>query len=100
MTKEPYRYTFSEGLPIEDVEASLLMALLSVESLHGESQARLEAAHAFDAEKRCCVIDAGTDVGRDLNRLFVGYLRREFGEDAFKVQRVDESARAQLAAAV
>ena len=100
MTKEPYRYTFSEGLPIEDVEASLLMALLSVESLHGESQARLEAAHAFDAEKRYCVIDAGTDVGRDLNRLFVGYLRREFGEDAFKVQRVDESARAQLAAAV
>ena len=48
-----------------------------------------KAAPALDAESRTCVIDAGTAVGFDLNRLFVGFVRREFGEDAFRVQRVD-----------
>lgn len=89
MTREIYRYRFCNHVGITDVEASLLLALMAAESLHGESQVRLEASHAMDVESRTCIIDASTDVGRDLNRLFVGFLRREFGEDAFRVDRVD-----------
>lgn len=84
-----YRYGFQPQVPLEEVEASLLLALLATESLHGEAQVRLDAAHYLDVDQRACVIDAGTPVGRDLNRLFVGFLRREFGEDAFTVERVD-----------
>jgi len=89
MSKETYRYSFVPEVPLDEVEASLLLAVLAAESLHGQVQVRLDAAHFFDTERRACVIDVGTAVGRDLNRLFVGFVSREFGEDAFRVERVD-----------
>ena len=89
MTKELYRYAFTPDVPIDEVEASLLLAILATESLHGQAQTRLDAAHYLDPAKRACVIDAGTPVGRDLNRLFTGFLSREFGTDVFSVDRVD-----------
>jgi hypothetical protein len=89
MTKDIYRYTFQDDASLEDVEASLLLAILATESLHGEAQVRLDAGHYFDPDRRACVIDAGTAVGKDVNRLFTGFLRREFGDDSFQVERVD-----------
>ena len=74
---------------MEEIEASLVLAVMATESLHGESQVRLDASDYLDPTARACVIDAGTAVGRDFNRLFVGFVRREFGEDAFRVERVD-----------
>jgi hypothetical protein len=90
MTKELYRYAFTADVPIEEVEASLLLAVMATESLHGEAQVRLDAAHYLDPAKRACVIDAGTPVGRDINRLFVGFIGREFGADAFTVERIED----------
>ncbi len=78
MIDQRYRYTFEEHVPSEEIEASLLLAILATESLHGESQTRLDAAHYFDPDKRACVIDAGTPVGRDLNRLFTGFIALGF----------------------
>ena len=100
MTKDLYRYAFTADVPIEEVEASLLLAVMATESLHGETQTRLDAAHFLDPAKRACVIDAGTQVGRDLNRLFTGFLAREFGEDAFRVERVDSQSTTPREAAV
>lgn len=88
MTADIYRYSFGPSVPFEEVEASLVLALMATESLHGQAQVRLDAAHA--ADKRTCVIDASTPVGRDLNCLFIGFISREFGEDSFQVERVDE----------
>ena len=90
MTKELYRYTFKPFVPLPDLEASLLLAIVSAESLHGATQVRLDASHFFDPTKRACVIDAGTDVGRDVNRLFVGLLLREFAANSFTVERINE----------
>ena len=89
MNREVYRYSFTSSVAFAEVEASLVLAIMAAESLHGQTRVRLDAAHAVDAGKRSCVIDASTLVGRDLNRLFVGFLSREFGPDAFKVERVD-----------
>ena len=88
MSKNIFRYVFAPSVRMEEVEASLVLAIMATESLHGQSDVRLDAAHAFDAAKRTCVIDADTAVGRDLNRLFVGFLNREFGEDSFQVEHV------------
>lgn len=88
MTKELYRYTFKPDVPLDELEASLLLAILATESLHGEAQCRLDAAHFLDPDQRACAIDADTEVGRDLNRLFAGFISREFGADAFQVERV------------
>jgi hypothetical protein len=86
-----YRYAFPPDVPLEDVEAALLLAILAAESLHGEAQVRLDAAHFLDADRRACVIDAATTVGRDVNRLFVGFLRREFDEGALAVERLESA---------
>jgi len=94
MVMEIYRYSFTPTVQFEEVEASLVLAVFAVESLHGESQVRLDAGHALDADKRQIVIDATTQVGRDLNRMFVGFISREFGAHVFVVERADAPAAA------
>jgi hypothetical protein len=88
MTREVYRYTFAPDVPKFEVEASLLLALIAVEGLHGEAQTRLDAGHALGGPFGACVIDGGTAVGRDLAKVFTAFLRREFGEDSFRVERL------------
>lgn len=91
MSTHVYRYEFELTVASEEIEASLLLALIGAESLHGETATRLGVTHFFDAEKRICVVDAGSDVGRDFNSLFAGFLRREFGAEAFRVCRVNSA---------
>jgi hypothetical protein len=89
MTTDLYRYAFDARVRSEDIEAALLLAIWGCEALHGEAATRLDAAHYFDRAKRACVIDAGTPIGRDLNRLFVGFIGREVGPDAFRIERLN-----------
>jgi hypothetical protein len=90
-----YQYSFARDIPTESVEATLLLAVVAAESLHGESDVRLDAGHTFDPVTSRCVIEANTTVGRDLCRLFTGFLRREFGDYAFRVEptNLDGAAR-------
>jgi hypothetical protein len=88
VNNEIYRYSFPPAIPLSEIEETLLLAIWGTESIHGESQARLDASHLLDTDRRICVIHGGTPVGRDLNRLFVGFVAREFGADAFTVERV------------
>lgn len=84
-----FKYTFGEPLPMAEVESAFVLAIFATESIHGETDTRLLAEHAMDIEKRTCVVDASTSIGRDLNRLFVGFLGREFGPDSFRVERME-----------
>jgi hypothetical protein len=88
MASQIILYSFDEAIDITEVEATFNLAVLSTESLHGESRVRLETRHRFDASSRSCVIDASGEVGMDLNRLFLGFVTREFGASTFAVQRV------------
>jgi hypothetical protein len=99
MPTDVYRYEFDEAIPAAEVETTLVLSLFAVEALHGESQVRLDAGHAFDAKKRLVVIDASTAVGRDLNRVFIGFVTREFGAGSFRVERVHRSSQPEPVAA-
>ncbi|MAT16310.1 MAG: hypothetical protein CMJ46_13690 [Planctomyces sp.] len=88
MTISAYRFEFQPTVAFPAVEQTLLLALLGTESLFGHARVRMDAAYETDAEKRTCVIDASTDVGTYLIRLFTGYAVREFGDKAFAVKRV------------
>jgi hypothetical protein len=88
MPRDQYCYTFNPDVPSQDVEITLLLALVAVESLHGETQASLDAEYRIDVDRRTCIVGTATPVGRDLNRLFAGFARREYGESAFRVERV------------
>ena len=89
MRSRVFRYAFSASVPMEEVESSLLLAVLGVESLHGETEVHLSAAHRLDPQRRTCVVDASSEAGRNLNRLFAGFLRREFGRHQFTVRRLE-----------
>lgn len=88
MTKDIYRYLFRPEVPRAEVEASLFLALIAVEGLHGEAQTRLDAANVTGGILGTCVIDGSTAVGRDLATVFTAFLRREFGDDSFRVERL------------
>jgi len=88
MLSNVYRYEFSTSVAIEEAESTMLLALAAAESLHGASEVRLDAEHAFDPVLRVCVINAATRVGQDLNKLFAGFLAQEFGAGRFHVERL------------
>ncbi|WP_417851068.1 hypothetical protein [Thalassoglobus sp.] len=84
-----HHYTFTDNVAMHEVEASLLLSIWATESLHGESQVRLDAAHVLDEDERSLVIDSDTNVGCDLNRILIGFLRREFRATDFEVRRCE-----------
>lgn len=99
MLAEVYRYSCARSVPFEDVEAALLLAVMAAESLHGQAQVRLDAGHALDRDKRQLVIDASTPVGCDLNRLFLGFVSCEFGDDSIQIERFNRHHQPQETAA-
>jgi len=89
MSREIHRYQFKTTVPADEIESTLLLAVMAVEGLHGVSRVRLEASYCFDPEKHACVIDTETIVGQDISRIFTGFAIREYGETAFRVERTD-----------
>jgi len=92
MKREIYRYTFSKDVPFQEIEESMLLATLAVESLHGRSSLRLDAAFSLDSKQRIAAVDACTDVGRDIARVFTCFVTKQFGEELFKVERVSDDS--------
>lgn len=89
MNREVQRYSFKASVSADEIENTLLLAVMAVEGLHGQARVRLEASYLFDSEKHACVIEVGSEVGRDICRVFTGFAIREFGEAAFSVRRAD-----------
>ena len=82
-----YRYAFDAECDHHVIEAALLRAFESAEALLGESRVKLDVQYAFDPIQMTCVIDASTRVGKTINHLFVGRLRRSIGATKFRVER-------------
>lgn len=89
MSREVYRYVLCRPVPFPEVLSTLDLALIAVQSLHGAERTRLDARFASDTRRQTLVIDAATPVGQALNQVFLGFARREFGDHAFRVERVD-----------
>ena len=90
MDKEIYCYRFCQTCPAREIEETIQLAVLAAECLHGPSRVRLEASYCMDEAKNACVINATTDVGRDIARFFTGFAIREFGEESFTVRRGED----------
>ena len=89
MTKHIYRYRFARTVPVRDIEETLMLALMAVESLHGRARLRMDGRYRFDKKQRLCEIDATTKVGADLAEIFTGYATREYGDDAVAIKQED-----------
>ena len=51
---------------------------------------KLSGSYTLDAGDRTCVVDASTDVGATIARVLTGFLGREFGDDGFVVDQVQD----------
>jgi len=90
MKRDIFQYQFEESAPPYEIEGTLMLAILAGESLHSEADVRLGFRHSFDANKRACAIDAGSDVGQDISKIFTGFCIKEFGAKAFRVSRMEQ----------
>lgn len=87
-----YRFTFSPPVALDEAEDTLHLAIIAAESLHGQPQVRMDASYFLDRVGRCCTLNANLPVGRDVCRIFTGFLIEEFGESAFTVRRIAAKA--------
>ena len=83
---------FDKRVPMDDVEGTLALALVSTQALHGETRTRLEIKHRFSRKRRTCDIDVTSETGTTFVTIFVGLLTREFGEKAFQIKRRSRNA--------
>jgi len=88
MTARVFRFSFSPDVPLDEAEMTLQVATFAAEGLFGMARVRLDFAYHVDAPRGVLVVDGTHDVGAIVVHLFVGLLLREFGEEAFRVERV------------
>lgn len=93
MDRIVYKIQFARKLPTGTVDYHLITAVLAAESLHGRCAVRLDAVTRLNAKNRTVTIDAETQVGLDIARMFIGFLSREFGERSFQVNKTEEYLR-------
>lgn len=89
MSDQVYHFEFKPGLDLREVRRSLELAMLAAEILHGSAAVRLDGKRHFDGRARRCLIDGSAAPGRDIARLFTGFIEREFGPRSFRVLRLD-----------
>ncbi|MBI4397482.1 MAG: hypothetical protein HY548_10330 [Elusimicrobia bacterium] len=87
---EIYRFQFIDKIPSKDIEETLFWSVFNTESVFGKPKVRLDASFYFDREKKVCVIDNATDVGKHIAQLFTSMASLEFGERAFTVERLEK----------
>ena len=79
--------TFGRDVAMSDVADTLQLARLAADALYGPERVALEAFWQLDQRAGTVVIDTSTAPGRAFATIFLGYVRREFGERAVRVTR-------------
>lgn len=88
MTANVYRFEFIPAVSLTEAEMTLHLAVYAAEGVHGEARVRLDVSYRLDQQANAIVVDAGTEVGVTVVRVFAHLLTRQFGEDGFHVRRV------------
>lgn len=85
MSTQTYRYQFGPEVAMDHVQETLLLATMAAEGLHGRSRVQLEAAFQCDARERTAEVEAVSEVGQAIARIFTALLAATIGEPAFQV---------------
>lgn len=88
MTGPAFRFEFAHDVPLLEVEQTLHLAQFAAEGMFGGARVRLHSSYRCDQAERAITVDAGSEVGAAVAKVFTGLLLREFGEDAFAVRPV------------
>ena len=79
MIRTVYKFTFDDSVAMDDVERILALSAIPVESIHGESAMLVDGRFAVNKRRRTCLIDAESQLGNDLARVFTGFLNINSG---------------------
>jgi hypothetical protein len=90
MYEKQYEFTFADKVDMEAIEGILLLAVVSVEGIHGRARVRLDADYHSDPASNTCRINEDNDIGRDICRVFTEFLSLELGEELFSVRHVND----------
>jgi len=74
-----YKFTFDDSVAMDDVERVLVLSAIPVESIHGEAAMLVDGRFAVNKRRRTCLIDAESQLGNDLARVFTGFLNTSAG---------------------
>lgn len=74
MVRTVYKFTFDDSIAMDDVERILALSTIPVESIHGESAMLVDGRFAVNKRRRTCLMDAESQLGNDLARVFTGFL--------------------------
>jgi hypothetical protein len=90
MRTREYRFQFEPRVSLAEAEMSLHLAMFAVEGLIGRARVRLGARYYISEPDRTIVVNACKPAGKMIARVFTGLLLREFGEDAFSIERINQ----------
>ncbi|MGB9619458.1 MAG: hypothetical protein ACPL7K_03485 [Armatimonadota bacterium] len=79
MVRTVYKFTFDDNVAMDEVERILALSVIPVESIHGESAMLVDGRFAVNKRRRTCLIDAESQLGNDLARVFTGFLNANSG---------------------
>ena len=99
MQTDVFRFQIDPRVPLEEAEMSLHLAMFAVEGLVGQARIRLDVGYYVDEPRRVIIVDGSNEVAGAVVRVFTNLLMREFGEDAFRVERMQSLQHQSQAAA-
>jgi hypothetical protein len=81
------RLTFTPGVLVDEVAATLDLSLFAIRSMFGDDAVSIDGVWVLEPGPRAVTIDTSTRVGRSLALVFLGYVRREFRDENVGVLR-------------
>lgn len=85
---DAYQYVFHPSVPMGQVSNALFLAATAAEAIHGRAQVQLDGDFRTDPKRRSAVIDATSQVGQTVARVFTQLITQGLGPEAFQIQRV------------
>jgi hypothetical protein len=78
-----YTYVFDDCVPKMEMAYAFWEALSMVEGIHGAARTRMDTQYRIHKLDRVCVIDAVTNVSKDLAMIFSKLCTNKWGGDSF-----------------
>ncbi|MBI3551587.1 MAG: hypothetical protein HY077_03650 [Elusimicrobia bacterium] len=89
MTNEAtYRFKPSKPQAPKLLAMLLDLAVKETEVVYGQARVKLETS--FEVKDSECRIEGGTECAEHLAKLFTGFLIKKFGEQGFRVERLEK----------
>lgn len=88
MNVDVFRFSISPDVSLDEAEMTLQLATFAAEGLFGTARVRLDFGYHLDPNRHAILVDGTKEAGAAVVKVFAGLLLREFGEDAFRVERI------------